>query len=157
VHVNSSNNIGRLVAAAAVICASLVFGAAGAQAVSTHAVAASGALAAQESSGTSDSDSQTPSDEESSDNSDATSDSNSDSDTTDSDSDQSTDEPTDEPTFGTPTTGATDDSTEMPTDATGENSEAGQSQSPLGWILLGGGVACAVAAFLVYRRNRNIM
>jgi cobalamin biosynthesis Mg chelatase CobN len=156
VHVNSSNDIGRLAAAAAVICTFLVFGAAGAQAASTHALTASGALAAEESPSNSD-DSQTPSDEESSDNSDQTSDSDSDSDTTDSDSDQATEEPTDEPTFGTPTSGATDDSTEMPTDATSETSEAGQSQSPLGWILLGGGVACAVAAFLVYRRNRHIM
>jgi hypothetical protein len=155
VHVNSSDNIGRLAVAAAVICTFLAFGAGGAQAASTHALAASGALAAEESPSNSD-DSQTPSDEESSDNSDVNSDSNSDSDTTDSDSDQPTDEPTDEPTFGgTPTTGTTDDSTEMPTDATGEPSEAGQS--PLGWILLGGGVACAVAAFLVYRRNRHIM
>jgi hypothetical protein len=153
VHVNSSDNIGRFAAAAAVICTFWVFGAGGAQAASTHAVAASGAFAAEETPSDGD---QTPSDEASSDNSDATSDSDSDSDTTDSDSDQPSEEPTDEPTFGTPTTGTTDDSTEMPTDdATSETSEAGQS--PLGWILLGGGVACAVAAFLVYRRNRHIM
>ena len=151
---NSSDNIGRLAVAAAVICTFLVFGAGGAQAASTHAVAASGALAAEET--PSDGDSPSPSDEESLDNSDEASDSDSDTDTTDSDSDQPTDEPTDEPTFGgTLTTGTTDDSTEMPTDATGETSETGQS--PLGWILLGGGVACAVAAFLVYRRNRHIM
>lgn len=151
---NSSDNIGRLAAAAAVICAFLVFGASGAQAASAHALAASGVLAAQESP-SSDGD-QTPSDEASSDNSDATSDSDSDSDTTDSDSDQATEEPTDEPTFtGAPTTEATDDTTEMPTDDASETSEAGPS--PLGWILLGGGVACAVAAYLVYRRNRHIM
>ncbi|HUS22915.1 MAG TPA: hypothetical protein VMZ66_12990 [Aeromicrobium sp.] len=150
---NSSDNIGRLAVAAAVIGTFLVFGAGGAQAASTHAVAASGVFAAEETPSDGD---QTPSDEESSDNSDEISDSDSDTDTTDSDSDQPTDEPTDEPTFGgTPTTGTTDDSTEMPTDDASETSEAGQS--PLGWILLGGGVACAVAAFLVYRRNRHIM
>jgi cobalamin biosynthesis Mg chelatase CobN len=155
VHVNSNDNIGRLAVAAAVICAFLVFGAGGARAASTHALAASGALAAEASPSNSD-DSQTPSDEASSDNSDATSDSDTDSDTTDSDSDQATEEPTDEPTFtGAPTTGATDDSTEMPTDDASQTSDAGAS--PLGWILLGGGVACAVAAFLVYRRNRHIM
>lgn len=153
---NSSDNFGRFAAAAAVICTFLVFGAGGAQATSKHAVAASGPFAAQASSdNNTDSDSSTPSDEASSDNSDQSSDSDTtDSDTTNSDSDQSSETPT-EPTFGTPTTSATDDSTEMPTDATGETSEAGHS--PLGWILLGGGVACAVAAFLVYRRNRHIM
>jgi hypothetical protein len=44
----------------------------------------------------------------------------------------------------------------MPTpDAEPAAAETGAS--PLGWILLGGGVACAAAAIAVYRRNRNIM
>ena len=150
---SNDSNLRRLAVALAVMCAFLVFGASGAQAASTHAVAASGPLAAQDSDEPSDEASEDNSDEEeSTDDPDEDSD-DEDSDDEDSDSEEPSDEPTPEPTFTDPNNDATDDITEMPTEDASETSEAGPS--PLGWILLGGGIACAVAAVVVFRRNRG--
>jgi cytoskeletal protein RodZ len=49
-----------------------------------------------------------------------------------------------------PTSTTEDTPSELPTD-TGDSSGAGTS--PLGWLLLGGGVLAAGAAFAVYRRG----
>ena len=141
--------------AAAVVGTLLLFGASAAHAVSPHRVVVAGPLAAEESPDTADEDSEDPSDEE--DSSDDSSD-NEDSDNTDdenSDSEEPTETPSPAPTFTDPGSGATDDVTEMPTEAAGTTSEAGPS--PLGWILLAGGIACAGAAVAVYRRNRHVM
>lgn len=148
---NSSDNIFRRFAVpAAVVATILLFGASGAQAASTHALAASGPLVAQEHD-TGDEESDEPSDEETED---PDEDDSEDSDDEDSDNEE-TDEPTDEPTFtNPPTTDPTDDVTEMPTEDAGATSEAGPS--PLGWVLLAGGVASGAAAFWVYRRNQSL-
>jgi hypothetical protein len=144
---SSDNTFRRLAVAVALMAAFLVFGASGAQAAAAQTVSTSGSLAAQE---------DEPSDEESQDpDEDSSEDSNEDSDDEDSDdeeSDEPTDEPSEEPTFTDPTTDATDDVTEMPTEDAGTTTET--ASSPLGWILLGLGVASAIAAILVYRRNR---
>ena len=152
---NSNDSIlRRLAVAAAVMCAFLVFGASGAQAAPTHAFAASGLVGAEDSEEPSDEDSEEPSDEEGSSDDPEEDRDDEDSDDEDSDSEEPSDEPTPEPTFTDPTNDATDDITEMPTEDVSETSEAGPS--PLGWILLGGGVACAAAAILVFRRNRGL-
>ncbi|HUP99780.1 MAG TPA: hypothetical protein VM093_04905 [Aeromicrobium sp.] len=70
-----------------------------------------------------------------------------------SDTSDTTDEESDSPTPAplpteTPTT--EDTPTELPTD---DASETAGRTSPLGWILLGGGVLMAGAAFAVYRRG----
>lgn len=154
-HVNSSDNIFRRFAVvAAVVATFLLFGASGAQAASTQVLAASGPLAAQEhDTGDEEED---PSDEETEDPDEEDSEDSDDEDSDDEDSDnEETDEPTDEPTFTElPTTDPTDDITEMPTEDAGATSEEGPS--PLGWVLLAGGVASAAAAILVYRRNRPL-
>jgi hypothetical protein len=151
-HMNSGDNtFRRLAVAVAVMAAFLLFGASGAQSASAHVVVASGSLAAEEHT-------DEPSDEESED---PDEDSNEDEDSDDEDgdnedseeeSDEPTDEPSDEPTFSDPATDGTDDVTEMPTNDASATPET--ASSPLGWILLGLGVASAIAAFLVYRRNR---
>jgi hypothetical protein len=162
VHVNSRDNnfLRCLSVAAAALATFVVFGVSGAQAASTQALVASGSLVAEEHD-TSDED---PSDEDSTDEDEATDDpeedsedsDDEDSDDEDSESDEPTEERTDEPTFTEPSpTDPTDGVTEMPTDEAGTTSEAGAS--PLGWILLAGGLASAVAAFFVYRRSRHIM
>lgn len=151
----SDTPLRRLVTAAAVVGTLMLFGASGAHAVSPQLVVVAGSLAAEESADPADENSEDPSEEE--DSSDDSSD-NEDSDNTDdenSDSEEPTETPTPEPTFTDPGSGATDDVTEMPTEDAGTTSEAGPS--PLGWILLAGGVACAGAAVAVYRRNRHIM
>ena len=148
---NARNNFLRYLAvAAAVLAAFVVFGVSGAQAASTHAVAASGSLVAEEHDEGDEEPSDEPTDSEDEDSDDE------DSDDEDNESDESTDEPTDEPTFSDPTfNDPTDDVTEMPTD--GVENTSGASASPLGWILLAGGVLCAAAAVFIYRRNRHIM
>jgi hypothetical protein len=155
--VNASDTpLRRLVTAAAVVGTLMLFGASGAHAVSPQLVVVAGSLAAEESADPADENSEDPSEEEE-DSSDDSSD-NEDSDNSDdenSDSEEPTETPTPEPTFTDPGSGATDDVTEMPTEDAGTTSEAGPS--PLGWILLAGGVACAGAAVAVYRRNRHIM
>ena len=152
---SGDNTFRRFAVAATVVATFLLFGASGAQAASTQVLAASGPLAAEEhdtgneeSDEPSDEETQDPSDEEDSEDSD-----DEDSDDEDSDTEEPTDEPTDVPTFTDPTD-TTDDVTEMPTEDAGATSEAGPS--PLGWILLAGGVASAVAAVLIYRRNRPL-
>lgn len=152
---SSDNILRRLTALAAVVCALLFFGASGAHAASTQVVVGAGSFAAEESPDVSDSadasDEQDSSDNAQDDSSD-TEDSD-DSDGEDSDSAEPTETPTPDPTFSDPS--VTDDVTEMPTEDAGETSEAGSS--PLGWILLAAGLACAAAAIAVYRRNRHIM
>lgn len=154
---NSSDNIFRRFAVvAAVVATFLLFGASGAQAASTQVLAAYAPLAAQEDD-PSDEETQDPSDEETEDpDNEEDSEDSDDEDSDDEDSDsEETDEPTDEPTFTEPPpTDPTDDITEMPTEDAGATSEEGPS--PLGWVLLAGGVASAAAAFLVYRRNRPL-
>jgi cobalamin biosynthesis Mg chelatase CobN len=133
----------------------MLFGASGAHAVSPQLVVVAGSLAAEESADPADENSEDPSEEEDS-SDDASDDEESDNtDDENSDSEEPTETPTPEPTFTDPGSGATDDVTEMPTEDAGTTSEAGSS--PLGWILLAGGVACAGAAVAVYRRNRHIM
>jgi cytoskeletal protein RodZ len=158
VHVNSSDNIFRRFAVvAAVVATFLLFGASGAQAASTQVLAASGSLATQDHD-SGDEETDDPSDEETEDpdNEDSDDEDSDDEDSDDEDSDnEETDEPTDEPTFTEPpTTDPTEDTTEMPTEDAGATSEEGPT--PLGWVLLAGGVASAAAAFLVYRRNRPL-
>jgi len=155
--VNSSDNFFRRFAVAvAVVATCLLFGANGAQAASTQVLAGSGSLVAEEHD-TGDEETDEPSDEEESDdpqqdNEDSEDSDDEDSDDEDSDTEEPTDEPTDEPTFTDPTPTDTTDVTEMPTEDAGATSEAGPS--PLGWVLLAGGVASAIAAVLIYRRNR---
>ena len=153
---NSSDNIFRRFAVvAAVVATFLLFGASGAQAASTQVLAAAGPLATQEhdtgdeEEDPSDEETEDPDNEEDSEDSD-------DEDSDDEDSDnEETDEPTHEPTFTEPpSTDPTEDITEMPTEDAGATSEEGPS--PLGWVLLAGGVASAAAALLVYRRNRPL-
>jgi len=150
----------RLVVAAATVAVVLLFGASGAGAVpATTALSATGFVTApgdESDEPTDEEDSDNPDDEDNSDDEDSD-DENSDEDNSDEDnSDDPTDEPTDAPTFTEPpTTDTTDGITEMPTQDADATSEAGAS--PLGWILLAGGVACAAAAIAVYRRNRHIM
>jgi cytoskeletal protein RodZ len=150
----------RLVVAVATVAMVLLFGASGAHA--SPALAAG--LAETHEPGHEDDSSEDDSSEDDNsedDNSDEDSedeDDNSDEDNSDEDneSDDPTDEPTEQPTFTEPpTTDTTDGVTEMPTSDAEPTSEAGAS--PLGWILLAGGVACAAAAIAVYRRNRHIM
>ena len=153
---NSNENIVRRLAAGAVmVCALLLFGASGAHAAATQVLVGAGTFVAEETPDTSDSadssDEQDSSDEAQEDTSDNEDSDNSDGE--DSDSAEPTETPTPEPTFSDPT--VTDDVTEMPTEDAGETSEAGAS--PLGWILLAAGLACAGAAIAVYRRNRHIM
>lgn len=154
---NSSDNIFRRFAVAATVVATcLLFGASGAQAASTHVLAASGPLAAEEHD-TGDEESDEPSDEETEDPSDEETEDpedsdDEDSDDEDSDTEEPTDEPTEQPTFTEPTD--TTDVTEMPTEDAGTTSEEGPS--PLGWILLAAGVASAAAAVMIYRRNRPL-
>ena len=152
---NSSTSIFRLLVAAATVGLLLLFGAGGATAAPGLAA---GPLVAENHDDNSDEEnSEDNSDEENSDEDNSDED-NSDEDNSDEDNsdEDSSDEPTDEPTFTElPPTDPTD-VTEMPTpDAEPAAAETGAS--PLGWILLGGGVACAAAAIAVYRRNRNIM
>ena len=149
---NSSDNIFRRIAVAvAVMAAFLVFGASGAQAAAVQAVATSGSLAAEDNE-PSDEESENPDEDSSEDSSEDSNEDSDDEDSEDEESDEPTDEPSDEPTFTDPTTDATDDVTEMPTEDA--DTTTGTASSPLGWILLGLGVASAIAAFLVYRRNR---
>lgn len=158
VHVNSSNDnvLRRFAVMVAVVATLMLFGASGAQAASTQALAASGSLATQnhdtgdEEEDPSDEETEDPDNEEDSEDSD---DEDSDDEDSDEETDEPTDEPTEQPTFTEPTD-STDDITEMPTEDAGATSEEGPS--PLGWILLAGGVASAAAAFLVYRRNRPL-
>lgn len=152
---SSETPLRRLVTAAAVVGTLMLFGASGAHAVSPQLVVVAGSLAAEESADPADENSEDPSEEEDS-SDDASDDEESDNtDDENSDSEEPTETPTPEPTFTDPGSGATDDVTEMPTEDAGTTSEAGPS--PLGWILLAGGVACAGAAVAVYRRNRHIM
>ena len=151
---SSENTLRRLGTAVAVVCTLLLVGAGGAHA--TGVVIGAGSLVAEESPDNADEDSADPDEEDSSDDSSDNEDSDN-SDNEDSDSAEPTDT-TPAPTFTDPAGGATDDVTEMPTaDAgdAGDTAEAGSS--PLGWILLAGGLACAAAAVAVYRRNRHVM
>src|SRR5688572_11300459 len=144
----------RLVVAAATVAVVLLFGASGAQAAPALTV---GPLVAEnhdtgDEGDTSDEDSSEDdnSDEDSEDNSDEDSEDEDNSDEDSEDEDEPTDEPTEQPTFtDPPTTDTTDGITEMPTQDADATSETGAS--PLGWILLAGGVACAAAAIAVYR------
>ena len=147
----------RLVVAAATVAVVLLFGASGAQAAPALAV---GPLVAEnhdtgDEGDTSDEDSSEDdsSDEDSEDNSDEDSEDEDNSDEDSEDEDEPTDEPSNEPTFTDPPTTDTPDITEMPTQDAGATSDT--AASPLGWILLGGGVVCAAAAVAVYRRNRS--
>ncbi len=152
---NSSKSIvRRLVIAAATVGAVLLFGASGAQA--TPPLAAGPLVAENHEDDNPDQEPDNQGDEDDSDNEDENSD-NEDEDNSDEDneSDEPTDEPTDRQTFTDPPTTDATDGTEMPTNDADATSESGAS--PLGWILLGGGVICAAAAVAVYRRNRHIM
>ena len=75
------------------------------------------------------------------------------SDTTDSTEDTDEDQ-TDSPTPSAPAPTVTFPTDETPTDTPTETGEStGTGQSPLGWLLLGGGVLTAAAAYAVYRRG----
>ena len=154
----SQSNFRRLVVAAATVCVVLLFGASGAQAAPALAV---GPLVAEnhdtgdEDTSDEDSSEDENSDEDSEDNSDEDSEDEDNSDEDSEDEDEPTNEPSNEPTFTDPPTTDTPDITEMPTQDAGATSDT--AASPLGWILLGGGVVCAAAAVAVYRRNRHIM
>ena len=148
----------RLVVAAATVAVVLMSGASGAHA--TPALSAGFAASHEEGhddNSEDDNSDENNSDEDNSDEDSEDEDDNSDEDNSDEDnSDDPTDEPTDAPTFTEPPTTDTNDGvTEMPTSDAEPTSEAGAS--PLGWILMAGGVACAAAAIAVYRRNRHIM
>ena len=149
---SGDNTFRRIAVAAAVVAAFLVFGASGAQAASAHAVAASGPLAAQDDEPDDDQTQDPDEDSNEDEDSDDEDSDDEDSEDEDGDSEEQTDEPSPAPTFNDPTTDATDDVTEMPTTDAGATSETGSS--PLGWILLGLGAASAIAAVVVYRRNR---
>jgi len=161
VHVNSRDNLLRFLSVAvAVLATFVVFGVSGAQAASTQALVAAGSLVAEEhdSSDEDQSDEDSPDEDEATDEPEENSEDSDDedSDDEDSESDEPTEEPTDEPTFTEPSpTDPTDGVTEMPTNDAGTTSETGAS--PLGWILLAGGLASAVAAIFMYRRSRGIM
>jgi hypothetical protein len=152
--VNSSESIWRQLIVVVATAGIVLLGASGAQATPAHAA---GPLVAEnhdtedssdeESSDEDTEDEDSSEDEDDSDNEDENSDE-------DNESDEPTDEPTEQPTFTDPPNTDTG-ITEMPTADPDETSEAGSS--PLGWILLAGGVACAGAAVAVYRRNRNMM
>lgn len=154
---NSSESIfRRIVLAVATVGVIMLSGASGAQA--TPGLAAG--LAASHEPGHDDSseeednseeDENSDEDEDSEDEDDSSDEENSDE---DNESDEPTDEPTEQPTFTDPPTTDTG-ITEMPTNETDATSE--DEASPLGWILLAGGVACAGAAIAVYRRNRHMM
>lgn len=153
----SQSNFRRLVVAAATVCVVLLFGASGAQAAPALAV---GPLVAENhdtgDEDTSDEDSsEDENSDEDEDNSDEDSEDEDNSDEDSEDEDEPTNEPSNEPTFTDPPTTDTPDITEMPTQDAGATSDT--AASPLGWILLGGGVVCAAAAVAVYRRNRHIM
>lgn len=148
---NSSSIIfRRLVVALATVGLVLLFDASGASAApATTALPAAGLLAQEE---------DEPSDEPT-DNSDSDDEDSDDEDSSDEDneSEEPSDEPTDEPTFTDPPTTDATDVTEMPTSDADADATSEAGNSLLGWILLGGGAACAAAAIAVYRRNRHIM
>jgi hypothetical protein len=147
--------VGSFLAVAGITAMVLAFGGGAAHAVPGVDRSVVGSLVRQDSSSPSDgSDSQSSAPASDSSDSSDSSDTSDTSDASDSsDISDSTDDQTDTPTPTPTVTETIDTPNEMPTEtATGTTSGEG-GKSPLGLILLGGGVITAIAAYAVYRRG----
>lgn len=146
--------VGSVLAVVGITAMVVAFGSAAAHATPATGLSAGGSLARQDSSAPSDS-SDSSSSEPSSDSSDTSdaSDASDASDTSDtSDTTDSTDD-TDTPSPTPTVTETTETPNEMPTTETDGTTSGEGGTSPLGLILLGGGVITAIAAYAVYRRG----